>query len=291
MDRTTFLACTAVAAITAATVTTASPAAAAPCAGCGPSEVRGAMVYTDTAGADRGSLHVRVLARHGTADDGPATATHGHVVVTLVGPGGRLVLRDREPIRGARRGHPSDHRMVVPPTDAARVLGPLGRRARVKVVVSAVAGSASGPGRTGHAFKGWHAPWHPPAPAPAGPPLPSIWRGPGASMSVSWTSWPPFRAYVDTILTGTGRPMPGSTWNPMWSTPPTPDEGLVAADGTFRLVTPTFPCNGVIVTTGRIPAPQGASIPPGGAEASWSWDRFGPSCTSGADAASFTRWP
>lgn len=269
------------AAVAIALLGCASQAAAAPCASCGPSRITSATVFYDTAGVHKGALHVRVLATH----DGAAAVvpTHGHVLLTVSGPGGEVTLRDRLPIAGVNAGHMSDHRMRIAPGVARRVLGPEGRRARLRTTVRAAAGTPPGAGARENAPKGWHTPLVPAHPATTAPPSPMRWVGESGSLSVIWTNRFPFMPYVASIIPRSGAaPWLISPQDPNSNVVPA-ENGAVQADGSFVLAVAQPGCggSGMAQANGRVPALINGWIPAFGAEVMWWWQDAGWPCGSG----------
>ena len=98
-------------------------------------EVIGARLYADTRGPGAGTLLARtkVRYRHSVAVRGQPW--FGSTVITVRGPGGSKTVRDVDRLRHAAAGQIVDHRVVISRAEAARILGPAGVRAKVRLRV------------------------------------------------------------------------------------------------------------------------------------------------------------
>lgn len=98
-------------------------------------DVISTRVYADTSGAGRGTMLARVKARYRFT---PALSNErwvGVTTITLQGPGGSKVVRDRDRLVHPAQGQVVDHRVAIGTAEAARILGPKGHRADVRVRV------------------------------------------------------------------------------------------------------------------------------------------------------------
>lgn len=98
-------------------------------------DVISTRVYSDTAGAGKGTMLARVKARYRFT---PALANErwiGVTTITLKGPGGSKTVRDRDRLVHPAHGQVVDHRVVIGRAEAARILGPKGHRSDVRVSV------------------------------------------------------------------------------------------------------------------------------------------------------------
>jgi|GEM_PF-3622614 len=90
-------------------------------------------LHLDTAGTHAGTLLVRTVARYRKADAQPGERWLGQATLTVIGPGGRTVVRDTRPLPHVALGGLVEHRMVIGRTETRRILGSTMQRATVRV--------------------------------------------------------------------------------------------------------------------------------------------------------------
>lgn len=98
-------------------------------------EVIGARLYADTQGAGKGTLLARTKVRYRHSAAVRGQPWFGSTVITVRGPGGSKTVRDVDRLRHAAAGQIVDHRVVISRAEAARILGPAGVRAKVRLRV------------------------------------------------------------------------------------------------------------------------------------------------------------
>ena len=90
-------------------------------------------VFYDTAGAGKGAMLVRVVGRYRHANAKPGERWFGRATATLIGPGGRKVIRDTDVLPNIASGELVEHRVVIGRGEARRILGPKLHRASLTV--------------------------------------------------------------------------------------------------------------------------------------------------------------
>jgi hypothetical protein len=94
-----------------------------------------ARVYYDGAGPGKGELLVRVFTDYGRR--GLTGKWWGLTEVTIRGPGGSVMLRDIDRLNHPELGERIDHRMLLHPAAARRIMGRAGARAHLSIVAAA----------------------------------------------------------------------------------------------------------------------------------------------------------
>ena len=130
-------------AVTGAALIAAAPAMAAPAspgamamdAPRSSVQVIGARLYADTQGAGKGTLLARTKVRYRHSAAVRGQPWFGSTVITVRGPGGSKTVRDVDRLRHAAAGQIVDHRVIISRAEAARILGPDGARAKVRLRV------------------------------------------------------------------------------------------------------------------------------------------------------------
>lgn len=239
----------------------ATPAFATPAAPGEPTrhsfDVVSAKIYVDSAGAAKGMMQARVRARYRFTAALPGEKWVGVTTMTMKGPGGSKTVRDRDRLLHLAAGQPVDHRMLVSRAEAARILGPRPKSAKVRVFVHGhlelqgqrphealnVYGMGPIPGFGGYL---------PPMYTTTFPPSARVWGGEiGDQLAVQVTDNAPFRPYVSYVY------VMDTPVEPAYLSNGDPVTGFIEADNTFALTgaVPNWPC--------AVPTSVVGSVPPG----------------------------
>lgn len=218
-------------------------------------EVISATIYVASAGAAKGSMQARVRARYRFTPALPGEKWIGVTTMTMKGPGGSKTVRDRDRLLHLAAGQPVDHRMPISRAEAARILGPRPKAAKVRVFVRGhlemqgqganealnVYGMGLIPGFGGYL---------PPMYTTTFPPSARVWgAATGNQFAVQVTDNAPFRPYVSYVY------VMDTPVEPAYLPNDDPATGFIQADNTFALTgaVPNWPCSGPTSVTGSVP--------------------------------------
>lgn len=195
-------------------------------------DVLAGRVYIDTAGPGKDIVLVRSRSRYRYTGATAGEHWFGVTTVTLRGPGGTKTVRDADRLRQPAHGEVVEHRVLIGRREAARILGPDGARAKVRVRARAhlelranaqenglaaapgagngsLGGNGGAGGNAGLLGSGASGDWTPAAGngSTGGVPLVTTERYPpvtqswgGGAFSVEWTWDPPYRPFAAALV-------------------------------------------------------------------------------------------
>lgn len=262
-------------------------------------EVVSTRLFADTAGAGKGTLLARVKARYRYSPASAGERWYGVTTVTLRGQGGAKTVRDVDRLVHPASGQMVDHRVVLGPREARRILGARGLRAKVRVIVrghmemrgvaresGAVSSAPGGRGSNGGAGgSGGSGGLFSVAPVAAYPPSAQSWGN--YTFWVAWTNSRPYRPYAMAFyVAGYRGPFNFSiVLQPDYDGAGNPTSGLIGPDGRFRMVSTAqanarwCPPASPGLVTGQVPTPgPGGAFPAEAALVSWSWSGLAYDC-------------
>lgn len=149
--------------------------------------------YLDVAGRGKGELLIRVFSRYGRR--GVKGKWWGVTEASVRGPGGVVNVADIRRLHHPERGEHVDHRLLIRPEAARRLLGKAGARAHLEVTAAAYLIPIRAPGSAKRLSCCTYG-----AKIHTVSSFPGEERTFGGAVSVDWTEDPPYHAYVSEFV-------------------------------------------------------------------------------------------
>ncbi|MFM8828281.1 MAG: hypothetical protein ACKOGE_03230, partial [Actinomycetota bacterium] len=277
-------------------------------------DVIGSLLYADTQGAGKGTLLARTKVRYRHAGAERGEPWYGSTVITVRGPGGSKTVRDVDLLRHAAAGQIVDHRVVIGRAEAARILGPAGARAKVRLRVrghlelraplgemaaagNGGAGASGGNGGAGgNGGSGVFGAVGSLVNTGSFPPVGANWGSPDGELTVNWTFSQPYQPYVAGLyIYDAGNGAGSVSMQPDYDGNDNPTSGVITPGNTFTIQAPLndgFCVPGATFTaSGSVPphtsAQAGGVFITGNAVASWNSSNCGYVANFGGPAATY----